>query len=105
MKTKRRGFFAVIGGGFAAFMGFKPVEGFCICKTVFIPPCNPMNLSDLKKARQFLDDNDEHHRQLHWTRLQKAMAEESKRMQEQVLEILEERHKARMGMLGFDNEN
>ena len=63
-----------------------------------------MNLSDIKKARQFLADNDEYHRQFH-SALQKAMAEESKRMQEQVLEILEERHKARMGMLGFDNEN
>lgn len=86
---KRIGFFKAIAGGVAALAGFKPVEGFCICKAVFVKP------KGMGVAIGFTP----------LTRLQKAIQEETERMKKRVPDILEERQRHRNELFGLKDEN
>lgn len=94
----RAGFFKTIIGGVAAMFGLKPIVQ---VNAAVNSGKTGMVLADIQKAYEIMNRP----KPMQITRLQKAMQEESDRMQEHVVEILEERHKARMEMLGLDNEN
>ena len=50
----RAGFFQAIGGGIAAMVGIKNVPE-CLSYTANAPPCRPMMLADVIKAKKIIE--------------------------------------------------